>query len=174
MAPASKKLRNKPATRKSALPSSKSGTHKRQGIRKRSKPGIYTVPRGHVSIAVPPFWTLRQTNDDLEIEAPSGATSVIVTAFKHERGTGAPDARDFLARFLETAPHNGRTKIEKGTRQQAVARYRDPEGDHWQIMFLTNGKTLLMATCNSSGPLTGREARNGVEVLGSLKLKSRE
>jgi hypothetical protein len=123
---------------------------------------------------VPPFWTLRQTNDDLQIEAPSGATSVIVTAFKHEKAGGAPDARDFLARFLQTAPRNGRTTIEKGSRQQAVARYRDTDGDHWQIMFLTNGKTLLMATCSSSGPLTGREARTGVEVLASLKLKPGE
>ena len=41
-------------------------------------------------------------------------------------------------------------------------------------MFLTNGKTLLMATCNIGGPLTGHEARTGVEVLASLKLKARE
>jgi len=42
--------------------------HSRNG---QSNPGTYTVPRGHVSIAVPTFWTLRQTNDDLEIEARS-------------------------------------------------------------------------------------------------------
>jgi hypothetical protein len=98
---------------------------------------------------------------------------VIVAAFKHDK-TAAPDARDFLARFLETAPRNGRTTIGKGSRQQAAARYRDTEGNNGQIMFLSNGKTLLMATCSSSGPLTGREARTGMEVLASLKLRPRE
>ena len=161
------------ATKKLRKNSGKSHAKKRPTNHKHSLPGIYTVPRGHVSIAVPPFWTLRQTNDDLQIEAPSGATSVIVTAFKHDN-TAAPDAREFLARFLETAPRSGRITIGKESRQQAIARYRDTEGNNWQIMFLSNGKTLLMATCSSSGPLTGREARTGVEVLASLKLKPRE
>ena len=87
--------------------------------RKHCNPGIYTVPRGHVSIAVPAFWTLRQTNDDLEIEAPSETTSVIVTAFKQDKTTGPLDARDFLKRFMQTAPSDGRGKVEKGTRQKA-------------------------------------------------------
>jgi len=142
--------------------------------RKHCTPGIYTVPRGHVSIAVPPFWTLRQTNDDLEIEAPSETTSVIVTAFKQDKTTGPLDARDFLERFMQTAPANGRGKVEKGTRQKASARFRDPEGDHWRVMFLSNGKTLLLATCNTSAPLVSREARTGVQVIESLKLKARE
>jgi hypothetical protein len=149
-------------------------TPKRPASGNRFHPGIYTVPRGHVSIAVPPFWTLRQTNDDMEIEAPSGTTSVIVTAFQHDQGAPPPDARDFLARFLETAPRNGRTKVEKGSRQKAIARYRDVDGDYWEVMFVSNGKTLLMATCNSTAPLAGREARTGVAVLDSLKLKARE
>ena len=169
MAPARKKSR-----KKSAKSSTQARSQKPRSARKHSKPGIYTVPRGHVSIAVPPFWTLRQTNDDLEIEAPSKAASVIVTAFKHDRAAGPPDARDFLASFLETAPRNGRTRVAKGTRQKAVASYRDPDGDSWQVMFLSNGKTLLMATCNIAGPFTGHEARTGVEVLESLKLKARE
>ncbi len=138
------------------------------------KPGIYTVPRGHVTIAVPAFWTLRQTNDDLEIEAPANTTSVIVTAFKQDKTTGPLDARDFLKRFMQTAPANGRGKLEKGTRQRASARFRDPEGDHWRVMFLSNGKTLLLATCNTSAPLISREARTAAQVLDSLKLKSRE
>jgi hypothetical protein len=169
MAPARKK-----AKKTSAKSSTQARSQKARSARKHSKPGIYTVPRGHVLIAVPPFWTLRQTNDDLEIEAPSKGASVIVTAFKHDPAAGPVDARDFLARFLETAPHNGRTRIAKGTRQKATASYRDPDGDNWQVMFLSNGKTLLMATCNITGPLTGREARTGVEVLESLKLKGRE
>jgi hypothetical protein len=142
--------------------------------RSQSKPGIYTVPRGHVSIAVPPFWTLRQTNDDLEIEAPSETTSIVVTAFKQDKTTGPLDARDFLKRFMQTAPSNGRGKLEKGTKQKASARFRDSEGDHWRVMFLSNGKTLLLATCNTSAPLVSREARTGAQVIDSLKLKSRE
>jgi hypothetical protein len=151
--------------------------HSRNGqktTRKSCNPGIYTVPRGHVSIAVPPFWTLRQTNDDLEIEAPSETTSIVVTAFKQDKTTGPLDARDFLKRFMQTAPSNGRGKLEKGTRQKASAKFRDSEGDHWLVMFLSNGKTLLLATCNTSAPLVSREARTGAQVIDSLKLKSRE
>jgi hypothetical protein len=151
--------------------SKKNVKHSRNG---QSNPGTYTVPRGHVSIAVPTFWTLRQTNDDLEIEAPSETTSVIVTAFKQDKTTGPLDARDFLKKFMQTAPSNGRGKVEKGTRQKASARFRDPEGDHWRVVFLSNGKTLLLATCNTSAPLVSREARTGAQVLDSLKLKSRE
>jgi hypothetical protein len=146
----------------------------KQTARKHSNPGIYTVPRGHVSIAVPPFWTLRQTNDDLEIEAPSETTSVIVTAFKQDETSGPLDARDFLKRFLGTAPSNGRSKIEHASKQKASARFRDPEGDNWRVMFLSNGKTLLLATCNTSAPPLSREARTGIQVLDSLKLKARE
>jgi hypothetical protein len=73
---------------------------------------------------------------------------------------------------MQTAPSNGRGKVEKGTRQKASANFRDPEGDHWRVMFLSNGKTLLLATCNTSAPLVSREARTGAEVLESLKLKS--
>jgi hypothetical protein len=97
---------------------------------------------------------------------------VIVTAFKQDKTTGPLDARDFLKRFMQTAPSNGRSKVEKGTRQKASANFRDPEGDHWRVMFLSNGKTLLLATCNTSAPLVSREARTGAEVLESLKLKS--
>ncbi len=152
----------------------KHSSHDHKATRKHGKPGVYTVPRGHVSVAVPPFWTLRQTNDDLEIEAPSETTSVIVTAFQQDKTTGPLDARDFLKRFMQTAPSAGRGRVEKGTRHKASARFRDPEGDHWRVVFLSNGKTLLLATCNTSAPLISREARTGAEVLDSLKLKLRE
>jgi hypothetical protein len=161
-------------SKKTSKKIAKHGHNGHKTTRKQGTPGIYTVPRGHVSVAVPPFWTLRQTNDDLELEAPSETTSVIVTAFKQDKTTGPLDARDFLKRFMQTAPSNGRGKVEKGTRQKATARFRDPEGDHWQVMFLSNGKTLLLATCNTSTPLVSREAKTGAQVLDSLKLKSRE
>jgi len=162
------------ATIKKKSKTGTNGNNHRRTTRKHSNPGIYTVPRGHVSIAVPAFWTLRQTNEDLEIEAPSGTTSVIVTAFKHDKNSGKPDAREFLTRFLQTAPHNGRTRIDKGTRQKASARFRDPDGDNWHVKFVSNGRTLLLATCNTSGPMTSREGKTGIEVLDSLKLKARE
>lgn len=133
--------------------------------------GTYTVPRGHVSIAVPSFWTLRQTNEDLELEAPSGSTSVIVTAFQRNKGHRALDAREYLDHFLETAPKNGNLKRDQGTRIRSGARYRDPEGDSWNVTFIANGQTLLLATCNSSLPAAHKEARMGLQVLDSIQLK---
>ncbi len=132
--------------------------------------GTYTVPRGHVSIAVPAFWTLRQTNEDLEIEAPSGATSIIVTAFQRNGRTQTLDAREYLDHFLETAPKNGRLHRDRGTKQRAAARYRDPDGDHWEVAFVTDGVTLLLATCNTTFPTTNKEAKTGFQVLDSLTI----
>lgn len=155
-------------------------SRKKRSVRKSSakKPGTrisvagtYTVPRGHVSISVPPFWTLRQTNDDVEVEAPSGSTSVIVTAFKRNKGFRALDAREYLQHFLETAPRNGGLKRTPGTRQRAQARYKDTEGDNWTVGFVADGSTLLLATCSTSLPATHREAKTGISVLESIRLK---
>jgi hypothetical protein len=159
---ANKKNSRIPVSRKAAKKTTKKGA--------KSAVGTYTVPRGHVSIAVPTFWTLRQTNDDLEVEAPSGATAVIVTAFQRNGRNDLLDAREYLDHFLETAPKNGRLKTERGTKKRAVARYKDPEGDHWDVAFVTNGNTLLLATCNTSFPSTHKEAKTGVQVLESLRL----
>ena len=109
-----------------------------------------------------------------KLKLPRKLHRSIVTAFKQDKTTGPLDARDFLQRFLRTAPSNGRGKLEKGTKQRASARFRDPEGDNWRVMFLSNGKTLLLATCNTSAPRVSREARTGAQVLDSLKLKARE
>lgn len=133
--------------------------------------GTYTVPRGHVSLAVPAFWTLRQTNDDIEVEAPSGSTSVIVTAFQRHKGYRELDAREYLAHFLETATMNGTLKKAKGSRHRAAARYKDPDGDGWNVVFIANGSTLLLGTCNSSLPAAHREVKTGVSVLDSIRLK---
>lgn len=135
--------------------------------------GLYTVPNGNVSIAVPSFWTLRQTNDDLEVEAPSGNTSVIITAFQRQKEFKSLDAREYMQHFLETANSNGRPRTENGTKQRSAARFRDVDGDNWEVLFLTNGNTLLLATCNSSEPRTGKEAKVGLHVLSSLKLKGK-
>jgi len=161
------------ATKKSSRTSVRSTSVKRTKAKRQSSKsatGTYTVPRGHVSIAVPTFWTLRQTNDDLEVEAPSGSTAVIVTAFQRNGRNELLDAREYLNHFLETAPKNGRLKMERGTNKRAVARYKDPEGDHWDVAFVTNGNTLLLATCNTSFPSSHKEAKTGVQVLESLKL----
>jgi hypothetical protein len=122
---------------------------------------------------VPPFWTLRQTNEDLEVEAPSGATSVIVTAFRRNGRKQTLDAREYLEHFLETAPKNGRLQRDRGTKQRATARYKDPDGDHWEVSFVTNGDTLLLATCNTSFPLANKEARTGFRVLESVTVKTK-
>lgn len=143
----------------------------RKSIARKFAAGTYTVPRGHVSIAVPTFWTLRQTNDDIEVEAPSGSTSVIVTAFQRNKGYRALDAREYLEHFLETAPKNGNLKRAPGSRQRAVARYKDPDGDSWNVAFIANSSTLLLATCNTSLPSVHKEAKTGVSVLESIRLK---
>jgi hypothetical protein len=153
-------------------PKSASKTKSRKPATKLSA-GTYTVPRGHVSLAIPPFWTLRQTNDDLEVEAPSGATSVIVTAFQRNGRSQALDARECLEHFLETAPKNGRLQREHGTRQRATARYKDPDGDSWQVAFVTDGATLLLATCNTSFPKTNKEAKTGFQVLDSVTIRNK-
>jgi hypothetical protein len=136
-------------------------------------PGTYTVPRGHVSIAVPTFWSLRQTNDDIQVESEASETTVIVTAYQRNDGVKALDARDYLKHFLETAPVAGRLQTGDSTKRQASARFRDEEGDNWFVRFLTNGQTLLLATCHSNRPLTSREGKTGVAVLDSIKLKAR-
>ncbi|MDT8067318.1 MAG: hypothetical protein ROO76_04050 [Terriglobia bacterium] len=135
--------------------------------------GTYTVPRGHVSLAVPPFWTLRQTNEDLEVEAPSGATSVIVTAFQRDGRSQSLDAREYLNHFLETAPANSRLQRDHGTKKRATARYKDPDGDHWEVAFVTNGNTLLLATCSTSFPRTNKEAKTGFQVLDSVTVRKK-
>ena len=136
-------------------------------------PGIYIVPRGHVSIAVPTFWNLRQTNDDIQVESEASETSVIVTAYHRNAGVKPLDAREYLQHFLETAPVASRVQTGSGSRQQATARFRDPEGDNWFVRFLSNGETLLLATCHSNLPLTSRDGKTGVAVLESIKLKAR-
>lgn len=144
-------------------------------FRKRTKlsVGTYTVPRGHVSLAVPPFWTLRQTNEDIEVEAPSGATSVIVTAFQRNGRRQSLDAREYLDRFLGTAPANSRLQRDRGTKQRATARYKDSDGDHWEVAFVTDGATLLLATCNTSFPTANKEAKTGFQVLESVTIRKK-
>ena len=163
------RIKKSTSKRTSSKPSiSKTKTTKANG---NHAAGLYTAPRGDVSIAVPPFWTLRQTNDDLEVESPTESTSVIVTAFKGENGNKRLNAREYLQHFLETAQTSGKPKLNGSTSTKATARFRDPDGDNWKVLFLSNGKTLLLATCNSSLPPAGKEAKLGLKVLESLKLK---
>ena len=136
-------------------------------------PGTYIVPRGHVSIAVPTFWSLRQTNDDIQVESEASETTVIVSAYQRNQGVKSLDARDYLKHFLDTAPVAGRLQTGDSNKQKASARFRDEEGDNWFVRFISNGQTLLLATCHSNRPLTSREGKTGVAVLDSIKLKAR-
>jgi hypothetical protein len=158
----------KPAAKSAAKPAGKPSP-KDNG----HQPGTYIVPRGHVSIAVPTFWNLRQTNDDIQVESEASETTVIVTAYHRNEGVKALDARDYLQHFLDTAPVAGRLQTGESTKRQASARFRDEEGDNWFVRFLSNGETLLLATCHSNRPLTSREGKTGVSVLDSIKLKAR-
>ena len=135
--------------------------------------GSYVTPKGNVTIGIPAFWTLRQTNDDLEVESPSCKTSVIVTAFQRENGVARLDAREYLEHFLHSASMTGRPNGGKSGPSRAQSRFRDPEGDHWQIEVLTNGDTLLLATLNSSLPPRSQEPRVGAEILRTIRLNGK-
>jgi len=164
---AAKKTSSKTSTRAAAkTPAPKASTN---GFH----PGTYIVPRGHVSIAVPTFWSLRQTNDDIQVESEASETTVIVTAYQRNSDVKALDARDYLKHFLDTAPVAGRLQTGETSKQKASARFRDEEGDNWFVRFISNGQTLLLATCHSNRPLTSREGRTGVAVLDSIKLKAK-
>jgi hypothetical protein len=177
--PTKTKTPKKPAARKpiktaaksAAQPAAKSAS--RKAASNSFHPGTYIVPRGHVSIAVPTFWSLRQTNDDIQVESEASETTVVVTAYHRTEGVKPLDARDYLKHFLDTAPVAGRLQTGESSRQQASARFRDEEGDNWFVRFISNGKTLLLATCHSNRPLTSRDGRTGVAVLDSIKLKAR-
>jgi len=135
--------------------------------------GSYVTPKGNVSIGIPAFWTLRQTNDDLEVESPSRKTSVVVTAFQRENGVAKLDARQYLEHFLQSASMKGRPDGGKSGPARAQSRFRDPEGDHWQIEVLTNGDTLLLATLNSSLPPRSQEPRVGAEILRTITINGK-
>jgi hypothetical protein len=175
-----KKLRNA-LTAHSAAKKSSGKTLKKTSPKptSRKKPsgfhgGSYVTPKGNVSIGIPAFWTLRQTNDDLEVESPSRKTSVIVTAFQRENGGAKLDARQYLEHFLQSASMKGRADARgKSGPAHAQSRFRDPEGDHWQIEVLTNGDTLLLATLNSSLPPRSQEPRVGAEILRTITINGK-
>lgn len=178
---AGKKLRNSliagsAANKRSAkTPKKNAASSKTRGRKKASgfQGGSYVTPKGNVSIGIPAFWTLRQTNDDLEVESPSRKTSVIVTAFQRENGVARLDARQYLGHFLQSASMKGRADAGKSGPAHAQSRFRDPEGDHWQIEVLTNGDTLLLATLNSSLPPRSQEPRVGAEILRTIRLNGK-
>jgi hypothetical protein len=170
---AAKKLRTSIVTRGVAAKRS-SRQQPRKSVRKKKANGFhggtYVTPKGNVSLGVPAFWTLRQTNDDLEVESPSCKTSVIVTAFQRENGVAKLDAREYLKHFLQSASMKGRADAGKNGPSRAQSRFRDPEGDHWQIEVLSNGDTLLLATLNSSLPPRSQELKIGAGILQTITL----
>jgi hypothetical protein len=174
---ATKSPRKSPTKKKAAASKGAPAPAKPVTARKAAKnafnPGTYTVPRGHVSIAVPTHWTLQQSNDDLQVESEQSETTVIVTAYQRTAGVKQLDARDYLEHFLETAPAAKQLKRLEVSKLKAGARFRDEEGDNWLVSFLTNGKTLLLATCHSNRPWNSHEGRTGIAVLDSIKLKAR-
>ncbi len=171
-----KKLRNsltahRAAKKSSATTPKKKATSSKTSGRKKTSGfhgGSYVTPKGNVTIGIPAFWTLCQTNDDLEVESPSRKTSVVVTAFQRENGVAKLDAREYLEHFLQSASMKGRADAGKSGPAHAQSRFRDLEGDHWQIEVLTNGDTLLLATLNSSLPPRSQEPRVGAEILRTI------
>ena len=176
-----KKLRNSlithsATTKSSAKTPKKDAASSKTGSRKKAggfHGGSYVTPKGNVTIGIPAFWTLRQTNDDLEVESPSRKTSVVVTAFQRENDVAKLDARQYLEHFLQSASRKGRADAGKSGPAHAQSRFRDPEGDHWQIEVLTNGDTLLLATLNSSLPPRSQEPRVGAEILRTIRINGK-
>ena len=176
-----KKLRNSLTAHRAAKESlaktpKKNAASSKIGSRKKTggfHGGSYVMPKGNVTIGIPAFWTLRQTNDDLEVESPSRKTSVVVTAFQRENGVARLDARQYLEHFLQSASRKGRADAGKSGPAHAQSRFRDPEGDHWQIEVLTNGDTLLLATLNSSLPPRSQEPRVGAEILRTIRINGK-
>ena len=125
--PAAQKAEKKPSPKKSAAAKAPTAKAASNGFH----PGTYIVPRGHVSIAVPTFWSLRQTNDDLQVESEASETTVIVTAYQRKEDVKSLDARDYLKHFLDSAPVAGRLQTGDSSKQRASARFRDEEGDNW-------------------------------------------
>lgn len=158
-------------TRSSRKPKRSATKSPKPSARRKFRSGTYVVPCGNVSLAVPSFWTLRQTNDDIELEAPGGETSVLVSAYQRQPKVGRLDAREYLQRLLATLRSNGTARVTEDTRSRAAAQYRDEQGDAWEAMFLSNGDTLLLATCSTHSKRTGKDAKIALEVLHSLKLK---
>ncbi|HEX8925244.1 MAG TPA: hypothetical protein VF786_05600 [Terriglobales bacterium] len=168
--------KTKKAARKTATKTAARKGAKKTAPKNRSQkfmPGTYVVPRGNVTVAVPTFWTLRQTNEDLELDGPTGDTSIVVNAYQRNSDYRALDARDYLKHFLETAPHEGRISVLEQSKARASARFRDGEGNNWQVVFVSNGHLLLLATCSTPGPLTSKEGRTAVGVLDSLRMKKK-
>jgi|SRR5581483_1520499 len=132
--------------------------------------GTYLTPKHNVSIAVPPFWFFRQTNDDLELDSPTTATSIVVSAFQRTARREALDSREYMQRFLQTAPAAGRKTITLSSKIRTIAKFRDGEGANWQCEFLTDGNTLLLATLNSTETARSAELQAGLAVLDSIRI----
>ena len=132
--------------------------------------GTYLTPRGNVSIAVPPFWFFRQTNDDLELDSPTTATSIVVSAFQRSGRNEPLDSREYMKRFLETAPAAGRKTVTHSTKPRTIAQFKDAEGVDWRCEFLTDGTTLLLATLNSTEKRRSAELQTGFAVLDALRI----
>ena len=135
--------------------------------------GIYTVPRGHVSLSVPPYWTLRQSTDDIRVDSEDAETSVVISSYQRNSTSVKLDAREYLKHFLQTAPVEGRVAAANNTARLASARFRDADGGYWQVRFISNLKTLVLATCYSNQPPTSRDGRTASLVIESIKLKAR-
>lgn len=137
---------------------------------RKSTIGTYLTPKRNVSVAIPPFWFFRQTNDDLELDSPTTATSIVVSAFQRDGRRAPLDSRESMQRFLQTAPAAGRKQITLSSKARTVAKFKDGEGAAWQCAFLTDGTTLLLVTMNSTEKPRSPEMQTAVTVLDSVKI----
>jgi hypothetical protein len=145
---------------------------KKKAARK-SLNGTYITPQRNVTVSIPPFWFFRQTNDDLELDSPTTATSIVVSAFQRSGRREALDSREYMKRFLQTAPAAGRKQITLNTKARTIAKFKDGEGTLWQCGFLTDGTTLLLVTLNTTEKPKSPEMQAGMAVLDSVKILKR-
>lgn len=136
----------------------------------RAQGGTYITPKGNVSIKVPPFWFFRQTNDDLELDSPTTSTSIVVSAFQRNGRNSPLDSREYMTRFLQTAPAVGRKTVTASAKARTSASFKDSDGANWQCEFLTDGTTLLLVTMNSTEKARSPEVQTAAAVLASLKI----
>jgi hypothetical protein len=161
------------ATKKKAVASRKTPKKTIRATNNHAAGGTYFTPKGNVSVAVPPFWFFRQTNDDLELDSPTTATSIVISAFQRSGRVEALDSREYMKRFLQTTPAVGRKTLTRSTKPRTVAKFKDGDGANWQCEFLTDGNTLLLATLNSTEKLRSHELQTALAVLDSIKIVTR-
>lgn len=132
--------------------------------------GLYVASSRRFRIGIPVCWKLCETEQEVQIESPSGKTAVTITTFKKVDPDSSIDSREHLTRFLNGAAVNGKPSILRWSRFRSSARFTDSRDVLWEVVFLTRRKRLLLGTCNSARGAAGDELQQGRRSLESIRL----